>query len=351
VVVTCSCGSLFCSDACMRGAVAAGHDALCSPQARTLDQWCAEMGLNHPRAAAAAVARSLSSSSVDFGAFWADVNRLASVAMPPRDGDLPRSWQAGYRLVREALSANMRGEGAGAFFEHAFNLRAYGRLMGTLGLNAFSVPCPLDGPAAPAQASSSSSGGRGGGGGGGGSQLLAARAVDPNSSVPGAAAGGGGEAGGCCSTDAHPQPASLSSSCGSDPSSCSTPGGGGGGGEDFLRASWEAPGATALYAVASFLNHACEPTLDVSFGPGGRLTLRARRDLRRSVASAAGVVVGDELTITYLDSSLPLKERRARLRAAYGFDCACDMCARQEREEREERRKALAASAVVGASA
>lgn len=54
-------------------------------------------------------------------------------------------------------------------------------------------------------------------------------------------------------------------------------------------------------------------------GPGAELQLVARR----------AIAAGDEVTITYLDSSLPVVERRARLQGSYGFQCTCPLCVAQ----------------------
>jgi SET domain-containing protein len=81
----------------------------------------------------------------------------------------------------------------------------------------------------------------------------------------------------------------------------------------------DAPGGTAIYFLASFANHSCEPNCDVCIAPGGALALRARR----SIAAL------EPLTITYLDSSLPVEFRRKKLLMGYGFDCNCELCEQQ----------------------
>ena len=50
------------------------------------------------------------------------------------------------------------------------------------------------------------------------------------------------------------------------------------------------------------------------------VAVRARRALR----------AGDELTTTYIDTSLPVAERKSRLLHGYGFTCSCERCSAEE---------------------
>lgn len=290
---TCGCGNRYCSNLCRDSAMHLGHDALCGAQTAALNDFCLANRMNFPRTAAAVVARSVSASA-DFGKYWESVNRLVSVMLPDDDA-FPAAYTQSYGLVVAALGQHMGGDPR-AFFDHVFNLRTYARLMGTLRLNSFSVRCPIDGepPAVPDSVPS---------------PATALPPLDDASS------------GGCCSSD----PASSPSSCGTDPSACDS---------STTRPSvfaepGDAPGGTALYSTCSLVNHACEPSLDVVMSPGGDIALRARRDLRE----------GDELTITYLDSSMPVALRRRRLYHNYGFECGCDMCRRQLEEEKQPQKR------------
>jgi SET domain-containing protein len=74
------------------------------------------------------------------------------------------------------------------------------------------------------------------------------------------------------------------------------------------------------FPLVSSLNHACDPTCDVSFSGGAEARIRARRALNS----------GDELTIAYVNEQLPRAERRARLREHYGFECACRRCSAEQ---------------------
>lgn len=80
-------------------------------------------------------------------------------------------------------------------------------------------------------------------------------------------------------------------------------------------------GGSAVYTVASLINHSCAPNVDVSFaGNDHDITLRTNQDVRAN----------EQLTISYIDGSLDVHER-ARQLAMYGFTCDCERC----REERD----------------
>lgn len=79
-------------------------------------------------------------------------------------------------------------------------------------------------------------------------------------------------------------------------------------------------GATgaAVYAFASLLNHSCVPNVDVEWLRGtAAATFRVSRD----------VATGEELTVAYVEPSLAVAQRQARLRHGWGFACACPACA------------------------
>ena len=83
---------------------------------------------------------------------------------------------------------------------------------------------------------------------------------------------------------------------------------------------------TAVYAAASLANHSCYPSARPSFPrANSTLALVATRDLLEK----------EEVTISYVDESLPLRTRRASLEFGYGFFCTCARCLAEEREEEE----------------
>lgn len=263
--------SLYCCPACQASHWEAGGHSLLDGGMAALNAWCAKEGMNFPRMAAYTLARSLSGGR-DFAGFWKGVNGLCYATPPPLE-EHPRAYREGYQLVRQALleAGALKGEGVESFFKLVFNQVTYARLMGTLRLNSFSVPCPMG---------------------------VAVEAVA--APVPAAV-----------------EPACEPSSCGTSDSACSTSSGGCG---ESAAALGEAPGGTALYRLASLANHCCEPSADVVIARGGALALRARTPLQ----------AGQEVTITYLDSSLPYAFRARRLQLGYGFTCKCARCQRKE---------------------
>ena len=74
---------------------------------------------------------------------------------------------------------------------------------------------------------------------------------------------------------------------------------------------------TAVYALPSLINHDCDPSCDATWPSGdARMTLSTRR----------AMAAGEELRITYIDSSEPVDKRQRDLRYAYGFVCGCAAC-------------------------
>ena len=269
--VTCTdCGTRYCSSECRSSALLiGGHEAICRGESE-LNAWCATHGHNFARVAVNAVARSLTGGR-DFSIYWAKINSLAYATPPPTDA-LPRAHIAGYALVKNTFisAGRLSGAGVGTFFDTVFNLRAYARLMGTLRLNAFTV------------------------------NARESRNISETTSLP------------LTNTCSVSESGDSSSCCGSESES-------GGGCGDTPAGLGDAPGGTAIYEAASLANHACEPSCDVVISASGALALRARQEIK----------VGQELSITYLDSSLPVELRRRKLLLGYGFDCMCTLCRSQ----------------------
>lgn len=315
---TCACGYVYCSPACKDAHAAGGHDVLCG-SARALDAFCATHRVNFPRVAAAALGKSLGG-TVDFMDFWAAVQALVSLPVAADADGLPPLTHEGYAAVKAAVSARMDGDAEG-FWAVAFDVRTYARLLGTLRLNSFSV-------------SLHNVGGSGSGGDGGRSPLLASAGVG--------GVGGGGStataATGAAAAEPPPPPAGSSSACGSHAhdggsGSCGDASADGGccsGDGTFTERSG---GGTAVYGVASMMNHDCAPSAEA--------LLHARGTLR--VAAARELAPGDEVSISYLGeagAALGVGDRRGRLAAGYGFECRCARCVTE----------AAAAAAVTPAS-
>ena len=270
----------YCSASCQAAHWGAGGHGLLDGGMGALNAWCAREGMNFPRLAAYALARSLSGER-DFDAYWRAVHGLA-YATPPPLAEHPRAFREGYSLVKGAVlgAGKVGGAGVATLFELVFTPATYARLMGTLRLNSFSVPCPLLPPGAAPPAP--------------------VPAPPPALPPPPPPQQQQADDAGCCSGEAACDDSAAGSSCG-----------------ESAAAFGDAPGGTALYALASLANHACEPSADVVMAVGGSLALRARREL----------AAGEEVTITYLDSSLPGAVRRNRLLRGYGFECKCQRCA------------------------
>jgi len=94
--------------------------------------------------------------------------------------------------------------------------------------------------------------------------------------------------------------------------------------ESASSSSQQQESGTGVYALASMFNHSCDPNLDVLF-PHNTSTL--------CLQTAREVMVGEELTISYIDAmGMSVGKRRQYLKFAYGFDCNCVRCQEEENE-------------------
>ena len=300
--VSCACGYHYCSQACLSAAQAGGHSAICGHTSE-LDAWCTSHGLNFPRVAAAMLGRSLAGENVDFMTYWSAVQNLIMLPVPGSSDELPPHWLEGYTRVRDAVSRSMEGDTA-VFWASCFDERTYARLMGTLRLNSFSVVAPNQGvdPLAGGSTSLTSLGWDA-------AAISTARDSSPEpepSSAPLFAA-----AAAPATADASP-PVDGARCGGADASidSCSS--------EGACSSSHfkEAGGGSALFALASLLNHSCDPNCEVVMHPFAHVVVRAKRDLP----------AGAELTTSYVDTALGAGMRQARLLHGYGFACQCERC-------------------------
>jgi len=72
----------------------------------------------------------------------------------------------------------------------------------------------------------------------------------------------------------------------------------------------------AVFPFLSLINHDCSPNSQVIFTEDNTALVITSRELASS----------EEVSISYVPTSLPVVERRAQLRARYGFDCHCATC-------------------------
>ncbi|ESK86814.1 mitochondrial import receptor subunit tom20 [Moniliophthora roreri MCA 2997] len=87
---------------------------------------------------------------------------------------------------------------------------------------------------------------------------------------------------------------------------------------------------TAIYTVASYLSHSCDPNARPSFTGTSELQLIANKDLKK----------GDELTVSFVDCTMHEGEsvqdarRRRRMELARGwrFACGCEKCIEEAKE-------------------
>eukprot|EP00968_Pinguiococcus_pyrenoidosus_P011462 scaffold923_cov256-Pinguiococcus_pyrenoidosus.AAC.39 len=101
---------------------------------------------------------------------------------------------------------------------------------------------------------------------------------------------------------------------------------------------------TALFSVICMMNHSCTPNVKVvycyregatingsepEFGPA---TGVAGKQLVAAAIALDDIAADAELSISYIDSELPLDERQAMLRD-YGFSCRCDKCTGEQEVE------------------
>jgi hypothetical protein len=90
-------------------------------------------------------------------------------------------------------------------------------------------------------------------------------------------------------------------------------------------------GFAALFPAISRINHDCRPNADYRFDHAA---------LAQYVHAARDIAQGEEITVSYIDPLMAREARLGRLRANWGFECSCALCALDggRRVEAEERR-------------
>jgi len=74
---------------------------------------------------------------------------------------------------------------------------------------------------------------------------------------------------------------------------------------------------SAVYLLTSFLNHSCDPNVEVRF---------EENNSTATVAVLRDVEEGEQLCISYVDFEAPGQQRRDQLEWGYGFKCKCSKC-------------------------
>jgi hypothetical protein len=75
-----------------------------------------------------------------------------------------------------------------------------------------------------------------------------------------------------------------------------------------------------LYLSASVINHSCRPNVIQTFW------LRSQKPPMLQLTVVTPIQVGEEMTISYCDSSMPRLDRRGALLQEYSFICNCHFC-------------------------
>ncbi|KAF7190771.1 SET domain-containing protein 5 [Pseudocercospora fuligena] len=90
-----------------------------------------------------------------------------------------------------------------------------------------------------------------------------------------------------------------------------------------------------IFPVCSRFNHSCTANAAYHWNPHSE---------EEKVYSVQDIRAGEEITVNYISDEvwhLPGKERRAAIKAKFGFDCQCDRCANEHELESDRRRKRL----------
>lgn len=80
---------------------------------------------------------------------------------------------------------------------------------------------------------------------------------------------------------------------------------------------------TAVYLLASLLNHSCDPSVNVTF---------PRHDAEAVFTAARDIAAGEQLSITYTDAEAGVQQRQQVLHWSYGFRCRCQKCVEELQE-------------------
>lgn len=83
-------------------------------------------------------------------------------------------------------------------------------------------------------------------------------------------------------------------------------------------------GGQGIYEVGCLFNHSCEPNLLVGYSNSNDETL--------SVEATRHIAEGEELTISYIDTTLPFALRHEQLYEHYLFQCHCSRCLKEGAE-------------------
>ena len=87
----------------------------------------------------------------------------------------------------------------------------------------------------------------------------------------------------------------------------------------------------ALFPLASYFNHSCDPNCTCEQS-GDVLKVFTNCDIHAGIFLGQRLTcIGEELTISYIDTNLPFQARQAKLSEDYFFKCGCTRCTLEER--------------------
>jgi hypothetical protein len=77
---------------------------------------------------------------------------------------------------------------------------------------------------------------------------------------------------------------------------------------------------SGIYPLGSFFNHSCDFNSE-AIREGRVLVFRAVKDIAE----------GEEISISYIDATLPFQKRYSQLQQEYYFECGCPRCITEKR--------------------
>lgn len=101
----------------------------------------------------------------------------------------------------------------------------------------------------------------------------------------------------------------------------------------------------AVSPVLSLINHSCEPNAVLVF-PGSPRVDKGSPSMQ--LVCIRDINPGDEILISYVDTTIPYDQRQAQLKDTYGFDCTCTLCQRAENQLHVDPRTAIYCPARCG---
>ncbi|KZT66576.1 SET domain-containing protein [Daedalea quercina L-15889] len=91
------------------------------------------------------------------------------------------------------------------------------------------------------------------------------------------------------------------------------------------------PIGVAVSPVAAFINHSCDPNAVIVFP---RISDAPHtEEPKMNLVAIKPIAPEDEVTISYIDVTLPRELRQKELKETYNFECKCTLCSTQQHED------------------